>query len=309
MRQSVTFHSPENSLIVAIKMRFKMEIEMLSTLETDWVNFAVELNPPTLKDIGVLPPEDLFFGKPRTELNFGGKDGLRQGPAFSPEELGKIRSLVHDHLVGLAEQVSPDMGNKMASTSLENYHQVANAYPHAQMLAKSGRIMSAKDVATIRSMSFFDYMAKALGEDFYLSDEDGTGHEQICLRIVRPNVRDDVGSLHRDSWFWDVYEWPVPAGWARVKTWVPIVVSPLQSGLLLAKGSHLIDAPYHTDHLGDKFVFVPEFDPTKIGIERYSGNAGEPIMFGYDNLHCGTINRADFCRVSIEITFMFRTQA
>jgi hypothetical protein len=267
---------------------------------------AVMIEPPTLRDIGPFPPEQVFFGAPRSEQAFCGPIGLLQGPSFAPDELARIRDLIKARLVENAHQLSPQAATDIDATTLAQYHTVADRHDHSKLLSKRGRILSAEAVDEIKQMSFFDYARKAFGP-LSLSDEEGIGHEQICFRIVRPNRREDVGSLHRDSWFWDYYKFPVPAGKSRAKVWVPVCGTADLAGLLLAPGSHKLPAPYYTETTNGKLAFVPDFDIDAIGLQRYCGAPGAPVMFNYDTLHVGALNRADTCRVSFEITILFDT--
>jgi hypothetical protein len=265
---------------------------------------AVLIEPPVWQPIGPLPPEQVFFGAPRSEQAFGGSAGLLQGPSFTESELDRIRALIKLRLVENAYKMSADVASDIEAVELDNYHEVSDRYDHSRLLSKLGRILPAKSVDEIRQMSFFDYVRDAFGP-FYLSDEESIGHEQICFRIVRPNRREDVGSLHRDSWFWDYYDFPVPAGKSRAKVWVPVCGKANLAGLLLAPGSHRKPAPYHTAKPDGKLTFVPDFDIDDVGLERYCGAPGAPVMFNYDTLHVGALNRASSCRVSFEITIMF----
>jgi hypothetical protein len=55
-----------------------------------------------------------------------------------------------------------------------------------------------------------------------------------------------------------------------------------------------------------KLGFVPDFDIDQIGLQRYCGELGEPVLFNYNTLHVGALNRSEQCRVSFEITVMFK---
>ena len=165
---------------------------------------------PLLEGIDVVPPAELFGGRPPNEQAFGGALGLRKGPAFTADELGRIRDLVKAKLIYSARNLTASAGD-LEDVELENYHLVSDRLDHSKMLCKTGRILGESAVDEIKSMSFFRYVREAFG-DFYLSDEDNIGHEQICMRLVRPHRTEDVGSLHRDAWFWEYYKWPVPAG-------------------------------------------------------------------------------------------------
>jgi hypothetical protein len=267
---------------------------------------AVMIEPPVLRPQGPLSPENIFFGASRSERAFCGADGLLKGPAFAAEELVAIRSLIRQHLVQTAHGFSSAAADAIANAELEDYHLISNAADHGKLLSKKGRILPKATVDAIKQMSFFDYVEKAMGP-FYLSDEEGVGHEQICFRIVRPHRREDVGSLHRDSWFWDYYGFNVPQGIARGKVWVAVGGEPGLAGLLLAPGSQRIPAPYRTETVNGKLAFVPDFDIANIGLQRYCGDLGEPVMFNYDTPHVGSLNRAEQCRVSFEVTIMFKS--
>ncbi len=267
---------------------------------------AVLIETPVLQTIGPLPPDQVFFGASRSEQAFGGPAGVLQGPSFTTPELDRIRELIKSRLADNARQTSAQAAADIEAVELGQYHTVADRHDHSKLLSKLGRILPSQSVDEIKQMSFFDYVRKAFGP-FCLSDEEGIGHEQICFRIVRPNRREDVGSLHRDSWFWDYYQFPVPDGKSRAKVWVPVCGTSDLAGLLLAPGSHKVPAPYRIEQPDGKLTFVPDFDVDAIGLERYCGQPGQPVMFNYDTLHVGSLNRAGNCRVSFEITIMFDT--
>jgi hypothetical protein len=260
---------------------------------------------PVLTGIDPLPASELFGKEARSEKTFGGKLGLRQGPAFSAQEVERIKAIIKERLLYNARNLSASAADDLESIELEDYHTISDHYPHAKMLCKTGRILSGDAVREIKSMSFFEYVRSGFGDSYYLSDEDNIGHEQICCRIVRPHRLEDVGSLHRDSWFWDYYEWPVPKGLNRTKIWVPISGDPNLSGLLLAPGSHRCETPFKAQIEEGKVVFLPEFDTPRASLQRYAGAAGSPIMFNYDLLHVGAVNRSEKSRASIEFTVMY----
>lgn len=256
-----------------------------------------------LEDLPVLTPSTLFEG-PRAEKNFGGALGLGRGPAFRPDEVARIGELIKDHMLNMAKEVSPEAVEDLEATPLQRFHEVGG-YNHPKMLSKRGRILTKAAVDEIKAMSFFDFVREGFG-DFYLADEEDVGHEQVTFRLVRPHQEDDVGSLHRDAWFWDTFGTSLPEGVNRTKVWTGIFVEPELNGLRLAPGSHRLPAPYRVDDSGSKIGFVPDFDITKIGLRQFGGQAGEPVLFNYHTLHVGSFNRADVSRISIETTIMYR---
>jgi hypothetical protein len=267
---------------------------------------VVNIEPERLTNIGPVAASEVFFGGLANEKNFCGPAGVLQGPSFTPTETARIRELIKARLVQSAREFSPQAAAEIETVELDQYHTIADRYDHSKLLSKMGRILSREAVDEIKTMSFFDYAREAFGP-IYLSDEEGIGHEQICFRIVRPNRREDVGTLHRDSWFWDYYEFPVPAGISRGKVWVPVCGEPDRAGLLVAPGSQKKPAPFSTAKPNGKLSFIPDFDVEQIGLQRFCGGPGDPVMFNYDTLHVGSLNRAPMCRVSFEITIMFKT--
>jgi hypothetical protein len=264
---------------------------------------ATVLDVPLLECGPAPSPRDLFEG-PRREENFGGAVGLCRGPSFTATELARVKALIKDHMLKTARDVSPAAVPALEARDLERFHEV-DGYDHARMLSKAGRTLGEAAVREITGMSFFDYAREAFG-DFYFADEEDVGYGQITFRLVRPNRMEDVGSLHRDDWFWKHYGTRRPEGIERTKMWMGVCVDGPLNGLRLAPGSHRIEAPYHVDQSGAKPAFVPEFDVGKIGLQQYAGQAGEPILFNYHTLHVGSLNRAPTSRVSIETTLMYR---
>jgi hypothetical protein len=264
---------------------------------------AVHQSSP-LRDIGPFPPESLFFGAPRSEAAFGGDEGLAQCPAFTPNELGRIRDLISAQLVKNAHTLSARIADAVADLPIDQYHHAVTDEEHARLLSKRNRILSAEAVADMKQMSVFDYLRRAFGP-CYLSDEENIGREQICFRIARPNRRSDIGFVHRDAWFWDHLGFPVPAGTARAKMWMPVCIAPGTAGLLLTPGSHRFANGYRVREIEGKLAFAPQNDPAASALRAYLGEPGDPILFNYALLHVGSLTLGKTCRVSIEMTLMY----
>jgi hypothetical protein len=271
----------------------------------NWSDVVRETCPP-LQDVGPFPPGELFFGAARSESAFGGEAGLAQGPSFTPAELDRIRALIKQQLVDNAQRISSKLATAIADTPLSKYHTISDNRDHGKLLSKLGRVLNRSAVDEIRQMSFFDYVYDAFGP-YYLSDEEELGHEQICFRVVRPNLREDVGTLHRDAWFWDHFGFVIPEGISRTKVWVPVYGAGDQSGLLLAPGSHRQAGGFRTEMTDGKLCFVPELSPHEVQLNSFLGRPGDPIMFNYNLLHVGAVTRGDESRVSFEITIMYRS--
>ena len=257
--------------------------------------------------MGPLPPEAVFFGAARSEAAFGGPAGMVQAPAFTDDELARICALIKAQLIGNARALSASVANAIADLPLDEYHRAVIDVQHTQLLSKRNRILSADAVAEIKQMSVFDYFRRAFGP-CYLSDEENIGHEQICFRFARPNRHADIGSVHRDAWFWDHLGFPVPEGTARTKMWMPACITPGTSGLLLIPGSHLYARDYCVETVDGKLAFASADNAGRDDLCGYYGGPGEPILFNYGVLHVGAVTRGAACRVSIETTVMYDTR-
>lgn len=263
--------------------------------------------PSSLRGIGPLPPEAVFFGAPPSETAFGGPAGMVQAPAFAADERGRICDLIKAQVVGNARALSASAANAIADRPLDQYHHAVTDVQHARLLSKRNRILSAEAVAEIKQMSVFDYFRRAFGP-CYLSDEENIGHEQICFRLARPNCRADIGSVHRDAWFWDHLGFPVPTGVARTKMWMPACITRGTAGLLLIPGSHRYARDYRVETIDGKLAFASSGDVGRDELRGYFGGPGEPILFNYGVLHVGAVTYGELCRVSIETTVMYDTQ-
>ncbi|MDO8289813.1 MAG: phytanoyl-CoA dioxygenase family protein [Parvibaculum sp.] len=255
-------------------------------------------------EISMLPPREIFRSDQRDERLFGGELGCRQGPRLRDDEVTRIRELIKERLVYNAGNLNRKEVDLISNCSLDQYHTVSSHFDHQKMLCKAGRILSKEAVEEIRSMSIFDYFKEGLGS-FDLADEDNVGHEQVCFRVVRPNMKEDVGSLHCDSWFWDYYNWPTPAGQNRLKVWVPICVDAGKNGLIAVPGSHTEDRLYQTKLAGHKIAFEPGFDISNLDYRLFDRPAGTTFLFNYFMLHVGAANISATTRVSIEFTVLY----
>lgn len=273
---------------------------------------------PVLSDpepfLGMHPalPSEFFAGQEISEENFGGATGVLQGASFQDQDVRRIEELIHEHIISRVRPLSEEAATLISKTSLDKYHLIADRVcelassdiSHAALFSKASRILSDKTVQEIKKMSFFGYLQEGF-KDYYLSDEEKIGYEQIAFRVVRPHAREDVGSLHRDHWFWEYYNFELPSDRARAKVWTQICGDPKQSGLLLCPGSHRVPGGFDVSKESGKLMFISKLD-NNLPIKRFDGNLGDTVMFNYRNLHTGSLNTSAFTRVSIEITVMFK---
>lgn len=255
-------------------------------------------------EISPLSARDLFREDQRAERLFGGELGCRQGPTLRSDEVARITALIKEQLVRNAASLGGKASELVSGCALDQYHTVASQFDHQSLLSKAGRILSREAVEEIRTMSLFEYLADGLG-DIALADEDDVGYDQICMRVVRPNVREDVGFLHCDYWFWEHYQWPTPEGKNRLKVWIPICIDAGENGLVAVPRSHQEVLPYKATIVGHKIGFEPRFDISLLDYRLFDRPAGTAFLFNYYMLHVGAMNTTPNTRVSIEFTVLY----
>lgn len=233
-------------------------------------------------------------------------DSVKNSPGFhlglhlATDELKMVRDLVANHMASQLAQIDPGKVDLFRATPLERYHEISSQLPHERLLTRQQRILPAAAVDNIKGTSLY----RALERDFGvvdITDEEGVGRPSISIRLVRPGVESDVGSLHADDWFWQIYGFKVPEGMKRVKVWVAVCSEPGKSGLLLSPNSHQRTWRYHLiDRAGMKKPLLDDSEHPEM--ELFESRPGDAAVFNYDLLHGGAVTRGAKTRVSIEFT-------
>jgi len=231
-----------------------------------------------------------------------GTPGFAFGARLSREDLEKVNDLIVQQLAAQIERIAPERLDLFRNTPLEQYHSIAHLVPHSDLLTRTERILPQRAVDEIRATSLLRQLEAEFGK-FAISDEEGMGRESISIRLVRPGMESDVGSLHADDWFWKLYHFKLSEGLQRVKVWVAICCEPGRSGLLLAPDSHKREWKYHT--VTRAGMTKPMLDISeKPVLELFKSEPGDAVAFNYHLLHGGAVTRGSITRVSIEFTIL-----
>jgi hypothetical protein len=141
-----------------------------------------------------------------------------QSPGYSlrailhPEELATIRSLITESWLERIAAVHPELVSEFESLGIENYHELSHLIDHSALWPKEQRLLNAiRSARFIQNCSLFQKFKEWFG-DYYITDVENLGHEEFNWRLVRPHAGSDVGPLHADVWFYDVYGQNTPAG-------------------------------------------------------------------------------------------------
>lgn len=229
------------------------------------------------------------------------------------DELAFFRDAIQRQWLDRISEVYPDLAPKFAEAGLPNYHKLSHLVDHRQLWSKPFRVLPAHVGAQAKRLPVMNRLRAAFG-DFAISDyayEDAVekGREDLYWRIVRPNVRSDVGQLHADKWFherlgsgeYGMFE----AGTETIKIWTAIYCEPGRNGLIIVPNSHKRDWRYQHVNVGNSTRPQILEDEEKLGGVLVATEPGTLLIFNDATLHGGAVNQGDFTRVSMEITMVF----
>lgn len=240
---------------------------------------------------------------------FGNK-GYSADMKLSSTELELFRDLINTQWISAIRNSYPDLADEAASLGLESYHIIADRLDHKKLWPKANRVFPQSSVEKIKALPFFQTLKQEFGE-FSVSDvydvKQHHGHEEIYWRLVRPNVKGDVGLLHADKWFHNSFNMGYgmfPEGVVTVKVWIPIFCESGKNGLSILEGSHLRDWKHHVEEIEGLPKPVIDEDSNMLGAELIPTEPGNILIFHEKTLHGGVLNRGDYTRVSAEITMV-----
>jgi len=225
-------------------------------------------------------------------------------------ELTAIRGFVNDNWRARLEDVANKNGVHIEIRRMEadRYHDIEGMFIHKELWPKSQRILNHSFIDWFNNSHFKKRLTQELGT-FNVSDEESLGYPNFYWRICRPFAEDDIGPVHRDSWFWEANpSFPKPDyRFSRIKIWIPLYVEPGLNGLMVEPFSHLrtdIDwMPEYRDGIM-KPKILTSAEHMKL-VLVYTQN-GQAIIFNDDLLHGGSINMGKRTRISLEFTALVR---
>ena len=197
------------------------------------------------------------------------------------------------------------------NSEIENYHLISHLIDHNTAWPKLARCLSQSNVEIIKRSNFFDTIRSIFGpvsiSKLTFGNDCDLSREEIYWRLVRPNVSEDVGTLHADSWFHaalNSYGSAIPENSRTVKVWVPIFCEPGYNGLLVVDNSNHRDWSY--DIVVSNNMSYPRLNE-KVNPKLLSTPPGRAIIFGDKLIHGGAINLGSTTRVSVEITLILES--
>jgi hypothetical protein len=176
---------------------------------------------------------------------------------------------------------------------------------HAKIESKENRIFTHSESIEIGKLvrSLFE-----LNPQDYITDEERLGYENFYWRCVRAGQRKDVGSLHADSWFWVLGGYHLPAGYRRVKVWMPLFQDDGHPSLLVLPGSHQQRFEYsRTVGVDGKSRPLLRDQIPSHRIVNCPVSVGHCVVFHDDLIHGGAVTSVT--RLSVEFTCAVRAPA
>lgn len=251
----------------------------------------------------------------KTEIS----DRVLHDPGYSidlrlaADELAFFRDAIRRQWLDRISELYPELAPRFAEAGIANYHKLAHLVDHQKLWPKPYRVLPASVAALAKRLPVMERLRAAFGEfvisDYAYEDSVEQGREELYWRIVRPNVRSDVGQLHADKWFHerlgsDDYGMFKP-GTETLKIWTAIYCEPGRNGLIIVPNSHRRDWRYHHVPVGKSTRPQILEDADKLGGVLVATEPGTLLIFNDATLHGGAVNQGDYTRVSMEITMVF----
>jgi hypothetical protein len=223
--------------------------------------------------------------------------GFARIKLLEPAELGSIRTFIQK---SISAAINVDV------ESLSSYHEFVTDAQHLTMASKKNRIFKAEDALAIldfesikKLISSFPGYGPANVVFGQLQSEE---RPEVYFRLVRPHADSDVGPIHCDCWYHDLYMQDF-LGSLSYKVWISIQSAESQNGLLVYPGSDQFDLNYKSLETSEGPRPVPDFDIKDAGAGYLVPTTpGDAIIFSDKMLHQGAINAAETTRISVEIT-------
>lgn len=236
----------------------------------------------------------IAFTKLRDELDTKGFAHIK---LFTPEELATIRGYIR-------QIIEKNIGLNIED--LATYHAHVTEDQHQLMSTKVNRILTADQSDTVINFESVQNIFRLLPNYVPMPVIYGwSGKEdrpEVYFRLVRPGRTSDVGVMHKDLWFHELYNSDLND--VSYKLWIAIEGAPSQNGLYIYPESREMDLKYKTVETQDGPRPVPDFEAGHVGQELLVPTAsGDAILFQDTLLHRGAVNAAGTTRVSVEITF------
>lgn len=197
--------------------------------------------------------------------------------------------------------------NNISNVNFNNYLENQNIINHEKIFTKQNRLLPKKSVEEIiNKTSLFKVLRKNF-KNLFIIDEENIKYPNIYWRLVRPSPYKDISSLHKDIWYWDLWEDKIDySKYNRIKLWVAITGNNENLGFCFIKNSVNKTFNYKSEIRQGKLkpTFQNDLVKEKDKISL-CGNAGKFIIFNENLLHGGELLHSTKPRLSCEFAMIY----
>lgn len=227
-------------------------------------------------------------------------DGYWSGPLLSEDDLSVIQKIIFKKV-----------NTALPASNFTNFQDIIDNYSkliHDLFKIKKNRILADSETDCLLKLDSIKKLINcfpqySLGSVVYGKLET-ENRPEIYFRVVRPDCHEDVGPVHCDAWFNELYGvYPAKGNRVSYKAWIAIMCESGSNGLAVVPGSHKNSYAFTAVASPDGPRPRPNFSENEVDLKLINTNPGDAIIFPDNLLHKGVINFGSKPRVSIEIAF------
>ena len=225
---------------------------------------------------------------------------------LSNQDLKKIRKIVEKSWITTISKKYPNLKKTFLKGKIYNYHKNASRIDHSNIWTKKERTLSKSDVKKIKNLNFYKKIKKNF-KSLVISDEEKIGHGIINYRIVRPNIKKDVGPLHSDRWFWEIDKkdkrrnYKIPTKSKKFRIWLSLYCHK-NYGFKLVPFSQNKKFKFKKAFKHGRYKPIFKAKDYNLKPKAINSDSGNFIIFNDNLIHGGKINKSKKTRVSMEFT-------
>lgn len=220
---------------------------------------------------------------------------------LSPKDHELILNLVEQHFSHLTSEIK-----SKEKINLDNYLTHAKNTDHASLFNKLNRMLPEESVKIIEHETELFSSLRDIFPELIITDEENLGYSNIYWRLVRPLPYKDVGSMHKDKWFWDLNKRKIDKKFQRFKLWVSLINETEKLGFKYVDGSADIDFKFKSEKKEVERPIIDEEMLKRFKTTSLAGSKGDFIIFHDEILHGGELLDGKKCRLSAEFTFLVK---
>lgn len=235
--------------------------------------------------------------------NLNKESGFKIEKFKKPFEFYSIKKFIEKTYNSILE--SNYLNNEENNFKVENYHKLnISDENHKKIWSRENRRADSELINYILVSEFYKNLENIFGK-LTLTEMVEKNKPDIFWRLVRPNKPNDVGPIHADSWFWKANNVSIPKDKKCLKLWMMISADSGPGLGIIPFSQNKKDWIYKTEFKDGLIKPVFDYENNKFSLKAMHTNLEEYILFNYDLLHSGLVNKSNNTRCSLEMTFFY----